>query len=177
LVREAAGPSEDARGEFKLSLEALAAIKMLPAHIANAARDGLSQLSNGNFAPRFCPMHGDLWKGNIIYAPDKSLKIIDWRGSRMRGYGLLDLIKFAQSFNIKDEKLRSEIAIHAHFLGLDATGAFTTLLASCGHIYRHLEEFPLEKFVGMTSSLCAFFRAAMPEPSSHRSSALKFFRN
>jgi hypothetical protein len=172
LVREATGPSEDAYREFQLSLEALAALKtLLGAEITNAAIDGMVRLSNRHFAPKFCPMHGDLWKGNIIYAPDKSLKIIDWRGSRMRGgYGLFDLIKFAQSFKIKGEKLRTEITIHSQFLECDATGALTTLLASCGHIYRNLEEFPLERFVELTSSLYAFFCSAMPELSNRRSS-------
>jgi hypothetical protein len=168
LAHEATNPSENARREFQLSLEALSAVKALPSSITNAAVDGLVRLSKGGFAPRFCPMHGDLWKGNIIHASDKSLKLIDWRGSRMSGYGLFDLIKFAQSFNIKNERLRNEITIHAQALGLDVNGAFATLLASCGHIYRNLEEFPLESFVGMTGSLCALFCATMPELSNYR---------
>jgi hypothetical protein len=161
LALEAAAPSEETCTEFQASLESLATMNNLPAAISNAARDGLARLSRGTFVPRHCPMHADLWKGNIIYGPDRSLKIIDWRGSRMDGYGIFDLVKFAQSFNIRAADFRSETRTHAYSLGIDVIDARTTLLAACGCISRNLGEFSLASFAAMTSSLFNFLEASM----------------
>jgi hypothetical protein len=162
LVNRAAAPSDETSAEFQASLEGLARLNNLPGGISSAARDGLARLSKGSFVPRHCPMHGDLWKGNIIYSRDKSIKVIDWRGYRIDGYGLFDLVKFAHTFKIKAKDFRSEVQIHAQSLGIDmidARDARTTLLASCGYISRNLGEFPFENFVAMTSSLCNYFEA------------------
>jgi hypothetical protein len=159
LATKAAAPSDKTSAEYQASLESLARLNSIPAGISSAARDGLARLSKGGFVPRHCPMHGDLWRGNIIYGRDKSPKVIDWRGSRMDGYGFFDLVKFAHSFRVKAEDLRSEVQIHAKSFGIDVIDARTTLLASCGFISRNLGEFPVENFVAMTSSLCNYFEA------------------
>jgi hypothetical protein len=156
LALEAAAPSGETCAEFRASLESLATINSLPATILSAARDGLARLSNGSFVPRHCPMHGDLWKGNIMYGPEKSLKVIDWRGSRIDGYGIFDLVKFARTFNIKPQDVRSEIRAHTHSLGIDVIDARSTLVAGCGYIFRNLGDFPHESFVALTSSLCNY---------------------
>ena len=161
LVREAEAPTEATTAEFQSSLESLARLNDIPTEISNAARDGLVRLSRGDFIPRHCPMHGDLWRGNIIYGRDKSLKVIDWRGSRMDGYGFFDLVKFGHSFKIKTEELRGEVVIHARSLGIEAIDARTTLLASCGFISRNRGEFPLDNFLSMTNSLCNFLQSSL----------------
>jgi len=161
LAVEATGPSDRSSAEFQASLESLLAIRSLPAEIATSARDGLARLSKGLFVPRHCPMHGDLWKGNIIYGPDNSIKVIDWRGYRMDGYGIFDLVKFCQSFNVNKDRFRGEMKFHAYSLGIDEIDVRTTFLAGCGYISRSLGEFPLASFVAMTSSLFSFLKASL----------------
>jgi hypothetical protein len=148
-------PSLAAKVEFEKSLETLNEMSLLPHEIRDAAKVGLARLSH----PRFCLMHGDIWKGNILFAPDGSLKIIDWRGSQVKGYGFFDLVKFAHSFGIRGPELQAEIRAHASALNIPVGDASTYVLAGCGHIARHLGEFPLPHFVEMVNDLWATLRS------------------
>ena len=148
-------PNRIAQIEFEKSLAALNDVSSLAEEIRGAAKIGLAQLSN----PRFCLMHGDLWKGNILFASDRSLKIIDWRGSRVDGYGFFDLARFAHSFGVRGLELEAEISAHASAMNIPAGDVLTYVLAGCGHVLRHLEEFPLPHFVKMVENLWATLKS------------------
>jgi hypothetical protein len=151
----AAPPSLAAKNDFRKSLEALGDLSLLPQEIRGIAKTGAARLSN----PRFCLMHGDLWKGNIIMMPDKSFKIIDWRGSLVNGYGFFDLLNFAHSFEVKNQELEIELRAHALAMNIPSEDALIYVLAGCGHILRHLEEFPLSHFIRMVLNLWSTMRS------------------
>jgi hypothetical protein len=151
------GPSEAAVNEFAASLVTLTNITFLPEAIVRTAHRSLTRLHSGVFMPRFCFMHGDLWRGNIIFAPDNSVKIIDWRGFKQCGYGLFDLMRFAHSLNLSASETSAEIVAHSEALCISREDVASTLLAGCGHIARNLGEFPLDRFVEMTVGLWEFY--------------------
>jgi hypothetical protein len=153
LASEAAEPSDKTSAEFRASLESLAGLSDLPEEIRKATEVGLDRLSKRTFLPRHCAMHGDLWKGNIVYGPDKRPRLIDWRGSRLDGFGFFDLVKFAQSFRLDARTVQNEIDEHSRSLKIDPADVKSTFLAGCGSINRNLDHFPLRNFLAMTSSL------------------------
>jgi hypothetical protein len=164
-LRQLAGSAdlqdEKAAEEFAASLECLTSMNILSSNLKHQASRGLDRIKDRTFLPRFCPMHGDLWKGNIIVAPDGAFKVIDWRGSRIEGYGFFDLLRFAQSFQIGRKTLFEEIQAHQRILNYSRDEAWFTLLSGCGHVARNLGQFPVERFGKMATSLAQFFSDAI----------------
>lgn len=140
--------SNNAADRFRLNLMALAEHAASSQILRHAAENGLSVLNDG-FVPRFVPMHGDLWEGNIVLRKDGGYAVIDWAGSQMEGYGVYDLVRFSQAFRFSKRLLRKELFEHERLLGGHAD---LYLAAAIGHIVRNLGEFPLDRCIAMGES-------------------------
>ena len=149
-LSEPANPA--AAQKFTANLTALAELEQLSPDVRAAAEAAVAEIAAGRMRPRFTPMHGDLWRGNILTAPGRPFVVIDWRGSAMQGYGIFDLIRFGSSYGVGPAGLRSELLAHAAVLGIEPAQTRSVLLAALGHIALHLGEFPLERFVEMAES-------------------------
>lgn len=147
LVAAADPPDLAAEEEFLASLQALQDMADLPDEIRMAADRLEKRLRARSIVARHVPMHGDLWQGNVMRRADGSLAIIDWAGSLVRGYGIYDLVRFADSFRLSRRTLAGEIGRHAAQLGEPQYSPQLHLLGALGHYARHLGEFPKSRFV------------------------------
>lgn len=156
LATLAEPPSGSAAAHFTSCLTTLADIPELDGEIAEATRSALAMLEHGDLAVGHVPMHGDLWLGNLLRKADGSLCVIDWGGSRQRGYGLFDLMRLGDSLHIPPRILKRELAAHQAALG-GAQAAETHLLAALGHYAGNLGEFPRERFIIMAEQVWRLF--------------------
>lgn len=147
-IRSEAAP--DTAATFVANLTALAPMLEPGSDIARRTDHLVEAVTQGRLNPTHIPMHGDLWWGNIMRDTKGGLKIVDWGGSEPSGYGLFDLIRFAQSFRLGSSRLRSEIGWHRDAIGLGPDGPMLHLLAALGHFSMRLGEFPRAKFAEMT---------------------------
>ncbi len=137
------------------NLRALADFPYIAPLIAEQAEAAIEAVERGEAAPLHVPMHGDLWSGNILLAsdrPDPPFAVIDWRGSRVDGYPIYDLVRFAESFRLPAGRLRAELRRHATALGVPMADGEVQLLAALGHYARNLGEMPDDAFRAMAQS-------------------------
>jgi len=161
LASLARPPSAETRRQHEASLRTLSNFKGLPERIRSNAEACRSRIEKDFFAPRAVPMHGDLWRGNLIRGPDGSVKVIDWRGFRMAGYGIFDLVKFASTSGTHSSTFRSEVARHSELLGIEMIDAWGTLLAACGHVAHNIDQMPRDRFISMTTNLYNYYIKTM----------------
>jgi len=156
---------------FVEPLRRMASLDKLDGSARDAARWAIGRVESGAWVPKQVLMHGDLWKGNILFRPSKSsiddrewsdrFVVIDWAGSEIHGYALFDLVRFAESIALSVSNLRTEVARHCQLLGCDLGDAKSYLLAALGHIYINLEHFPLPSFISMSENCLATFERSM----------------
>lgn len=156
---------------FAEPLRRLASLKELGGSARDAAKQAIGRLDAGAWVPGHVLMHGDLWKGNILFRPSGDpinsgkwsdrFVVIDWAGSEIQGYALYDLVRFAESTALSDSGLRTEVARHCQLLGCDRGDAKSYLLAALGHIYMNLEHFPLPSFIRMSETCLATLERSM----------------
>lgn len=157
LVGGAAGdqPSSGdvAADEFRRSLRALVDMHDLPESLRGEAERLEAAIAAGTLTPRHVPMHGDLWRNNIMVRPESGeLVVIDWAGGTASGYAIYDLIRFHQSFNLSTDRLKRELLWYRETLGGGAQGLAMIrahLLGALGHYANRLGEFPRHRFVAL----------------------------
>jgi hypothetical protein len=148
---------EEQEAGFRAPLENLASLTLLPSAVRTSASLALRRLRDGLWVPKHCLMHGDLWKNNILLAPGRRrwerLVLIDWAGSLVRGYGIMDLLTVAPSMRLRGARLRSEVEAHCRILGCELIDARSNLLAALGYIEKHRGYFPWDRYEAMTIDL------------------------
>jgi phosphotransferase family enzyme len=140
------------RGPNKSAVSCLRALVEAPYDLLRGpARIALARLGAGDFVPRSVVMHGDLWLGNVLLDPTRRREfvVIDWRGSEVDGFPIFDLVKFAESARLPPRALKVELGAHAEILGCALEDTRSYLMASLGHIWLHLDQFPPERFAAM----------------------------
>ncbi|MCO5165863.1 MAG: hypothetical protein M9894_05790 [Planctomycetes bacterium] len=141
LTRHEPSPDEVAR-DFVRPLEALARDPRLSAELRAGARTALVRLESGRWRPSLTLSHGDLWRGNVLRwpaapwwrrrPPALPFVLIDWRGSRVRGHGLRDLLHLGDSLRAPARLLRRELERHCWVRGCAIDDARGHLLAGLG---------------------------------------------
>ena len=150
----------DDPGRFIASLNALIRMDDLPVAVRETAQRMERQLRDGAIRPWHVPMHGDLWRNNVMRRDDGSLAVIDWAGSEVDGYGIYDLVRFKQSFNIADARYRSELRWYAELMGGE-DAVMAHLLGALGHYADRLGEFPRERFVTLAADCYALLNSGL----------------
>jgi hypothetical protein len=144
----------DLEESFAVPLKHLSEWGETPAVVREEAGSALRRLEGGSWQPRFCFMHGDLWRDNILLAPGsrgwRRFVLIDWECCLVRGYGLFDLIRLAMTVRLKGRPLRREVRAHCQILGCDVTDARSYLMAAIAHFGMNLGYFSVDNFVKMT---------------------------
>lgn len=161
---EVRNDSEADRTEYRRCLHALALQDGLDAAVRLQAEDTLHRLERGEFEPRTCPMHGDLWSGNVLRSPPGfayAFSVIDWGSSQVRGFPIFDLIRFALSYRLSARQLSRELLRHAEVIGCSTSDTYGHLLAALGYFALNRGEMPLANFLGMVSRCDALHRQGM----------------
>jgi len=136
--------------------------------IRSVSRRALDRLLAGDFVPRSTPMHNDLWKGNILLpssddGQDKQafpFFVIDWRGSRIDGFPLFDLVRLAMSLKFSARELRQELMHCCQSLGCEFSDAPYYVATALGEIASRRDQFPVQAFLGMAEHCFAKLRSA-----------------
>lgn len=161
------------RSRYEASLNALRAT--VPAHSPTAVllRTAEKHLLSGHFAPRSSPMHGDLWKGNVLHGIGATpFTLVDWRGSATDGFPLFDLVRAAESFGLSPKALYRELQLHRAALGCREEDLPVYLLGALGHYAAHLGEMSPALFQTMADQcvrrLWSALEVAAPPGSARR---------
>jgi hypothetical protein len=148
---------------YEHALQALCATVTTDGPTATLLRTAEKRLTSGQFAPRACPMHGDLWKGNVLHgAASTAFTLVDWRGSEADGFPLFDLLRAAESFGLSPRSLQRELQLHGTALRCQMEDLPLFLLGALGHYAAHL---------GQMSA--ALFRHMADDSATRLLSALK----
>lgn len=155
--------SDEIEENFIVPLQHLVELETITDRVRVGALDTLERLAKGTWHPCHTLMHGDLWKGNVLIAPPsldsaenrpwkERFVIIDWPGGMIKGYGIYDLIRLAQSFKSGKKQLREQVKAHCEILDCEFTDARCHLLAALSYRGMHLENFPASRFAKMADS-------------------------
>lgn len=133
---------DELEADFVRPLEAVARDPRLSPAMRAGARDALVRLEARTWRPTHTVVHGDLWRGNVLRWPrrawwrDRSPQVpfvlIDWRGSRLRGHAVMDLLRLMDSLRASARALRGELERHAWALGCELQDTRGYLLAALG---------------------------------------------
>lgn len=136
---------------YEASLQALRAIVCGDSATATLLREAGAYLESGRFEPRSSPMHGDIWKGNVLHgAKTTPFTLVDWRGSETDGFPIFDLVHGASSFGLSPKALYRELQLHRAALGCQPEDLPLYLLGALGHYAARLSEMPLALFRKMS---------------------------
>jgi hypothetical protein len=153
---------------YQDSLEHLCKVAGLSGRLRSVAQLALARLLAGDFIPRVTPMHNDLWKGNVLLPSgndnSESLSfpffIIDWRGSRVDGFPLFDLVRLSMSLKFTASELRQELAQSCQSIGCEFSDAPYYVATALGEISSRNDQFPMQAFLGMAEHCFAELRKA-----------------
>jgi hypothetical protein len=166
LQAVAAQRNADAANERMLFGDLLEQLRSVPGigqDVQNLATSSVGRLNSSSFRPRFTPMHNDLWKGNILLPTNDEMEkatafsffLIDWGGSRIRGFPFFDLIRLSMSLNLTPGELKREIRMMSKSVECDVSDVQIYIAAALGELSTRLGQFPLDRFIDMTGAyLC-----------------------
>ena len=156
-----------AASRYEVALQALCAKVQPGSSTATLSRAVERHLGSGHFAPRACPMHGDLWKGNVLHgAASTAFTLVDWRGSEADGFPIFDLIRVAESFGLSPRALRRELQLHRAALRCRMEDFPLHLLGALGHYATHLGEMSPVLFQQMADASVQRLLAALAETAA-----------
>jgi hypothetical protein len=151
------GPSR-----YRDSLRALSLLVSRESATAALIRIAEEHLRSGRFAPRTAPMHGDLWRGNVLHgAASPGFTVVDWRGSLVQGFPVFDLVRIAESFDLSSSSLGRELKRHQVALTCRVEDLPLYLLGALGHYAAHLGEMPPALFRAMADECVRRLGAAL----------------
>lgn len=147
---------------YEAALAALAGRIAADGPAAALLRATQAHLRSGRFAARTVPMHGDLWRDNVLRGTGAtSFTLVDWRGSLTDGFPIFDLIRVADSFGLSATSLRRQLLRHRAALGCQMADLPLYLLGALGHYAAHLEEMSPALFSSMTDGCATRFARAL----------------
>lgn len=143
------------REQFIRPLQYLNTMLAADQNIGGAASTALDRLLAGKFQPCFVPMHNDLWKGNFLQRIREDacseagfrFFIIDWRGSRINGFPIYDLVRVSLSYNLTPNELNAAIIRATAALECDPVDALTYVTVALGEIALRVDQFPRDQFL------------------------------
>lgn len=138
---------------------------MAPPDGPTAARLAAAErhLQSGRFLARSMPMHGDLWKANVLRGGNGSTPfiLIDWAGSAKDGFPIFDLIRAAQTFRLTPKALYAQLQLHRAALRCQLEDIPLYLLGALGHCAARLGEMSPAHFLAMADDCVTRLSSAL----------------
>lgn len=148
---------------YQSSLHALARVVAPGSPTAACLPSAESLLRSGRFVARSTPMHGDIWKANVLRGGSAAapFTLIDWGGSARKGFPIYDLIRAAQTFRLSPKALHGQLQLHRAALGCQPQDLSLFLLGSLGYYAGRLGEMPPDLFRTMADECVTRLSAAL----------------
>jgi hypothetical protein len=141
---------------YRLRLQHVNEEAVYPNASRQAADSALARLEQGKWLPKCALMHGDLWKDNLMLRKGQissflnpEFVVIDWPGAQRNGYPFYDLVRIADSMQMKRSNVYREIVFHSRALNCEPEDAVGYLTAAHGHYGLYRGEFPLGGLCGV----------------------------
>lgn len=155
---------EESGNQFSTSLQALAQMDDLRDDVKVEAKRLQAAIDSGVLTVAHMPMHGDLWRNNIMQR-DGQLVIIDWAGSARQGYAIYDLLRFHQSFGLSGRRLATELNWYIEKLG-GRNAVSAHLLGALGHYAIRMGEFPRDRFLTLSADCFSLLQSGLDRSST-----------
>ena len=153
----------DGKTRYEECLLALLQDVRVQSDIRGRARIAIEEVQHSHALP-LVPMHGDMWKGNVLWARQTEafpFVMIDWGSSSVDGFPFFDLVRLADSFSISSRQFSSAIKSQCAALSLRPEQTFTCILAALGEIWINRNEFPIDRFNAMGSRCLALWQRGL----------------
>jgi hypothetical protein len=155
---------------YEAALNALRTAIPADSPTATLLRTAETHLLSGRFVPLASPMHGDLWKGNVLHGVGTTtFTLVDWRGSEIDGFPIFDLVRAAESFGLSPKVLCRELQHHRLALDCQMEDLPIYLLGALGHYAAHLGEMSPALFCTMADVCARHLLSALELAASPRS--------
>jgi hypothetical protein len=153
---------------YRSSFSALAPVISPDSPTAGCLRSAESHLRSGRFVARSTPMHGDIWKANVLRGASASVPftLIDWRGSAKDGFPIYDLMRAAQTFRLSPKALQAQLQFHQAALGCQPQDLSLYLLGALGYYAGRLGEMPPDVFQAMADECVTRLSSALEAATS-----------
>lgn len=151
-----------APSRYQASLQALRVTVAADSPTAALLRTAENRLRSGRFVARSAPMHGDLWKGNVLHGvASTAFTLVDWRGSETLGFPIFDLIRAAASFGLPPRALQRELQLHCAALDCRMEDLPVYAAGALGHYAARLGEMSPALFQTMADDCARRLSAAL----------------
>jgi hypothetical protein len=151
-------PDEDIHEDFVVPLELIELRQDLPERLRREARAAIDRLQAGVWRPSHVLAHNDFSIDNTLIDDSgvtgrkgrpwrERFVIIDWPGSSLNGYPMMDLLRIAYGLRLGPRDLKREVVRHCEYSRCDHADARSNLLAGSGHMLMHLGNLPLQTYI------------------------------
>lgn len=160
--------AETDMARYRSSLSALARVISPDSAAAACLRSTESHLRSGRFVARSLPMHGDIWKANVLRGGSAAapFTLIDWGGSAKDGFPIYDLIRAAQTFHLSPKALQAQLRLHRAALACQPEDLSAYLLGALGYYAGRLGEMPPDAFRALADECVTRLSAALEQATS-----------
>lgn len=118
------------------------------------AHEALRAARTRTWQPRHVFMHDDLWVGNVLIDQRSAgggtfgrFVIIDWAGSRVRGYPLYDFLRLSISFELAGRPFFRALDQHCVALGYTRTEGGYAFANAAAELGQRLEHWPRSSYL------------------------------
>ena len=127
--------------------------------VRRAAADAATKMNFGTWTPYKCVQHSDLWMGNVLIPPRKSIwpfSVVDWAGANASGFPFFDFIKFSESNNLSRKLVRRKMSRYVSDMGFGFSQVLPYTACALAQIHSDLEYFPESMFKSMAGNIIKF---------------------
>jgi hypothetical protein len=147
-------PRDELERRVYQPLEAMIADDGYSLELRALADEALCAARAGDWQPKHVFMHDDLWVGNVLIdqrSPGGPMfgqfVIIDWAGSRVRGYPLYDFLRLSISFRLAGGPFFRALDQYCAALGYTRAQASYAFAGAVADLGQRLEEWPRHSYL------------------------------
>lgn len=147
-------PDEQIESCVSEPLERMIADARYSSELRGLANEALRAMRARTWQPRHVFMHDDLWVGNVLIDQRSAggrkfgrFVIIDWAGSRVRGYPMYDFIRLSLSFGLVGRPFARALDQYCSALGYTRSEGGYAFANAAAELGQRLEQWPRSSYL------------------------------